>query len=173
MSGMEIFILGPGGIGKMSTGRSIARALNQRFVNLNAEFSDRFGDINPYTETHGKEAYYHKNSQMFERLLKEGHSPRVWGLSYGFLIHEERPDIAARNCDFMRTGKSFFVLPYEDLEKSYEYVNAKRSTSLLSKLEEERDQFINRAERYMDRVDAVIYSDGDPQKAAEAILKIL
>ena len=165
----NIYIFGPGGIGKMSTAQHLAESLGYRAINLNQIFAEKYGLINDYMSTHGNEKYYRDNSELFEELLARNPENTVWGLSYGFLVYEESPSIATKHIELTRNGRKFLVLPFGDHNDSYEYVNLKRSQSKFSKYDEEKEQFIDRADRYMKLVDYVIYYLGSPRKATELI----
>jgi shikimate kinase len=52
-----IHLVGPGGAGKTTTGAALVDQLDIPFVDLDAEFAARFGDVSAYLDTHGYDAY--------------------------------------------------------------------------------------------------------------------
>jgi shikimate kinase len=57
MRASMIQLIGPGGAGKTTTGAALSGRLGARFVDLDAEFVSRHGDISPYLDEHGYAAY--------------------------------------------------------------------------------------------------------------------
>lgn len=51
-----IQLVGPGGAGKTTVGAALAERLCVRFVDLDAEFAARHGNISTYLDAHGYEA---------------------------------------------------------------------------------------------------------------------
>jgi replication-associated recombination protein RarA len=66
----NIYIIGPGGVGKTTCGRILAREMDYDFIDLDTEFLSRVGDINQLISHKGKQFYYKKNSEFFRRILE-------------------------------------------------------------------------------------------------------
>jgi hypothetical protein len=91
-----IQLIGPGGAGKTTIGARLARRLGVRFVDLDAEFTSRYGDISAYLDTHGYAAYAAGNIGMFSDLDSETDGIEVVALSSGFMtypddVHQDYP----------------------------------------------------------------------------------
>ena len=174
MDGANIYIFGPGGIGKMSTARHLAGNLGYLYINLNQIFNEKHGlQIDEYINTYGQDKYYKANSTLFRKLLARNPRNTVWGLSYGFLVYEDAPELAREHIEFTKPGIKFLILPFGSIDDSFDYVTLKRSQSTLSQYEEEKEQFAGRAKNYMDLVDHVIYSLGSPRRATNLITEAL
>jgi shikimate kinase len=52
-----IQLVGPGGAGKTTVGAALAERLGERFVDLDAEFAARHGEISTYLDRHGYEIF--------------------------------------------------------------------------------------------------------------------
>jgi shikimate kinase len=84
-----IHLIGPGGAGKTTTGVALATRLAARFVDLDAEFISRYGDISAYLEEHGYTAYASSNVRVFGDLGGGPDRPDVVALSSGFMTYAD------------------------------------------------------------------------------------
>jgi shikimate kinase len=112
-----IWLIGPGGAGKTTTGPLLAQRLDLPFHDLDAEFAARFGDIDERIAADGYDIYAHANVEAYESLVGGG-SPAVLALSSGFMTYplEVHPSYAALRHDIARSATTFVLLPSLDLE---------------------------------------------------------
>ncbi|MCE8442605.1 shikimate kinase, partial [Rhodovulum sulfidophilum] len=61
----NIFLIGPGGIGKTSSGRNLAELLGREFIDLDEKFMSGPGHIGQYISEHGYAKYVRENSNFF------------------------------------------------------------------------------------------------------------
>jgi shikimate kinase len=113
-----IHLIGPGGAGKTTIGFALASRLDARFVDLDAEFASRHGDISCYLEAHGYGAYASRNVALFSRLADGPKQPDIVALSSGFMtypddIHPSYPQWRQRVASSPHT---FVLLPSFELE---------------------------------------------------------
>ena len=78
---LPIYLIGPGGAGKSTIGALIADRLEIPFIDLDACFADRAGDITEYINRFGYEAYAQNNVEIHRSLAYELRGPRVTALS--------------------------------------------------------------------------------------------
>ena len=83
-----IQLIGPGGAGKTTTGAALAERLGARFVDLDAEFVSRHGDISAYLDEHGYAAYASANVRIFGDLGGSDR-PDIVALSSGFMTYAD------------------------------------------------------------------------------------
>src|SRR5690242_20598644 len=76
-----IHLVGPGGAGKTTAGAALADRLDVPFVDLDAEFAARFGDVSSYIDTHGYDAYAAENVRLYSALSSVREPFRVVALS--------------------------------------------------------------------------------------------
>ncbi len=165
----HIFIVGPGGVGKTTSGRLLAVALGVPFVDLDSEFMARVAPIGPYIQEHGYEKYCYTNSDLFSKLLKESSEPGLFVLSSGFLVHEGLDDLTEKHRNLLKSeGVSITLLPSESLEESTEIVVQRQlARGFELKEEKERKKFSERYQRYRQEGDVRIFSLASPQEIAE------
>jgi shikimate kinase len=113
-----IHLIGPGGAGKTTTGAALADRLGVPFVDLDAEFASRCGDISTYLEMHGYDAYAAQNVSVYSALTSVAEPFRVVALSSGFMtyrydVHPGYPDLRER---IASSPLTFVLLPAFDLE---------------------------------------------------------
>ena len=111
-----IHLIGPGGAGKTTTGGALAEELGVPFVDLDAAFTARLGDISAYLDTHGYEAYAAQNVTLYCDLTSVTESPRVIALSSGFMtyrrdVHNSYPGVRER---IASNPLTFVLLPALD-----------------------------------------------------------
>ena len=168
MSKEHIFIIGPGGVGKSTSGALLARILEVPLIDLDREFMRCVGHIGEYIQTHGYEKYCYANSELFSTLLREASDPSLFIMSSGFLVHDGLEELVEKHKRLLKeNGISILLLPSESLEASADLV-VKRQMSRGFGLNEEveRNKFMKRYERYQKEGDIKIYSIATPQEIA-------
>lgn len=83
--GRVIHLVGPGGAGKSTVGRSLAQRLGVAFLDLDEQFMARAGDISAYLDAHGYEAYAAENVRAY--LDASIAQDAVFALSSGFMTY--------------------------------------------------------------------------------------
>ena len=112
-----IQLIGPGGAGKTTVGSLLAERLGLPFLDLDVEFTVRFGDIDEFIAACGYPAYAHANVEAYERIVENG-TDEVVALSSGFMTYtpEVHPRYAAVRNTIARSRTTFILLPSLDLE---------------------------------------------------------
>lgn len=113
-----IRLVGPGGAGKTTAGAALAERLAVPFLDLDAEFTARHGDISAYLATHGYDAYAEQNVSLYSALAGEPERPAVIALSSGFMTyrHDVHPDYVRCRQHIASNELTFVLLPSLDLE---------------------------------------------------------
>jgi len=113
-----IHLIGPGGAGKTTAGAALAERLGARFVDLDAEFAARNGNITAYLDAYGYDAYAHQNVSLYSALISELKPATIVALSSGFMTYrEEIHSCYAHWRQHVLSGESTCVLlPSLDLE---------------------------------------------------------
>ena len=116
--GTVIRLIGPGGAGKSTTGALLARRLGVAFIDLDASFTERYGNISAYIHRHGYEAHARENVAMYCGLQRE---PRdyVIALSSGFMTYscDIHPEYAAVCRTVEESPTTFLLLPSFEYER--------------------------------------------------------
>ncbi|MDD3262663.1 MAG: shikimate kinase [Candidatus Absconditabacteria bacterium] len=170
---MNIFIIGPGGVGKSTSGRILAELLQYKFIDLDKEFCKEIGNISNYIPEQGYEKYCLENSKLFYKLLEENSENCVFVLSSGFLVHENMDKLTDNHKKTIQEkGLSILLLPSESKEESTDIV-IKRQLSRGFGLNEERERqkFRKRFDIYKRFGDIKIYSTDTPENIAEEMKK--
>jgi len=119
----RIFIIGPAGVGKSTCGALLANELGFDFVDQDAEFNKRIGEIAGYIRENGYGGYCRQNSDLFYALVGEQRSSAVYALSSGFLLYEDLEEKFAKHArDLLELGISILLLPSRSLEESVKIV---------------------------------------------------
>ncbi|MEO1190486.1 MAG: shikimate kinase [Pseudomonadota bacterium] len=118
-----VFVTGPGGIGKTSSGPILAERMMYQFFDLDEIFMDKIGHIGSYIHQNGYATYVRRNSGLFFDRLESVCSPSVFILSSGFLIAETEFETVARNRRaVLENGCSVMPLPCHDIKICAEIV---------------------------------------------------
>jgi shikimate kinase len=117
MSG-TIRLIGSGGAGKTTVGAALAERLAVPFLDLDAEFTARHGDISAYLAAHGYDAYAEQNVSLYSALTGEPGRRKVIALSSGFMTyrHDVHPDYVRWRLQIASNESTFVLLPSLDLE---------------------------------------------------------
>ncbi len=113
-----IQLIGPGGAGKTTTGLALAEHLERRFVDLDAEFITRHGDISAFIDSHGYESYAARNVDVCLTVLGDQNPPDIMALSSGFMTYREaaHPEYAVLRQQIVASTHAFVLLPSLDFE---------------------------------------------------------
>ena len=113
-----IQLVGPGGAGKTTVGTALAERLALRFVDLDAEFAARHGDISVYLDAHGYELYAEQNVGLYLDLVGGPARLDIVALSSGFMTYRDRihPDYLALRQRVASSPSTFVLLPSVDVE---------------------------------------------------------
>ena len=84
-----IQIVGPGSAGKTTVGVALAKRLGVAFVDLDEEFTARFGDISAFLRDHGYPAYAAQNIQLYLDIIRSSREEMVIALSSGFMTYRD------------------------------------------------------------------------------------
>lgn len=166
---MIIYIIGPGGVGKSTSGVILAKILEYNFIDLDTEFMKQVNHIGKHIKSYGYEDYCLKNSELFFKLIDAINSNTVFVLSSGFLVHEGFSDLTDKHLKKIKaTGISILLLPSQDIEESTEIV-VKRQINRGFGLQEdiERKKFRSRYIEYQKYGDIKIYSKDAPEEIAK------
>jgi len=85
----RIILIGPGGSGKSTVGALLGERLGVPFIDLDAQFVERAGDISEFINTHGYEAYAKENVEGYRLFQAAGLPAYVAALSSGFMTYPE------------------------------------------------------------------------------------
>ena len=113
-----IHLIGPGAAGKTTTGAALAKRLGVRFIDLDAEFVARSGDISAYLDKHGYDAYAAWNVSLYSDLTDGPERPDIVALSSGFMTYRSdvHPDFIRLREGIASSESTFVLLPSLDLE---------------------------------------------------------
>jgi shikimate kinase len=113
-----IQLIGPGGAGKTTIGARLAERLAIRFIDLDAEFVNRHGNISAHLDSHGYQAYAARNVGLYSDLVNGLTRPAVVALSSGFMTYPDdiHPAYLARRQRIASSPSTFVLLPSVDVE---------------------------------------------------------
>jgi shikimate kinase len=171
---MKIFLIGPGGVGKSTCGKILAKKLGYEFIDLDMEFMSQVGHIGSFIETFGYDKYVFANSDLFYSLLNKGHKNTVYVLSSGFLVHKDLDELVSKHAKAITTGTSILLLPSRGIDETIDVV-AKRQINRGFGLREdnERKKIKERYAKYLMFGDIKIFSQDKPEAIAEKMFSEL
>jgi shikimate kinase len=113
-----IQLVGPGGVGKTTIGSALAQRLALRFVDLDAEFAARYGNISVYLDAYSYEAYAERNVGLYSDLVGGPNRPDIVALSSGFMTYPDdiHPAYRAWTRRIASSPLTFVLLPSLDVE---------------------------------------------------------
>ncbi|KKR05822.1 MAG: hypothetical protein UT34_C0002G0329 [candidate division WS6 bacterium GW2011_GWF2_39_15] len=176
---MRVFIVGPGGVGKTTSGKILAKRLGFEFVDLDLEFMKQVRNIDEYVAKFGYEKYCYANSELFERLLNEYENNVVMPLSSGFLVHEGLNDLVDKHIKLLKSnGISILLLPSRDIIKAASIVVERQINRGFGEVKEgyqekAKQKYCSRHERYKCLGDIQIYSLESPEQIADKMVNSL
>lgn len=130
-----IHLVGPGGAGKTTTGAALAAQLDIPFIDLDAEFRARFGNVSTYLDTHGYDAYAAENVGLYSALSSAPEPFRVVALSSGFMTYQPdvHPNYPSLHQGLASSPSTFVVLPTFDLESCVAEIVRRQLTRLFAR----------------------------------------
>ena len=173
-AGEKLFLLGPGGVGKSTLGRELARILNWPLIDLDLEFCSRQDLIGRFISRHGYECYREENLALAKTLLSENTGPQIFVTASGFLAAPSgTPDnIEARR--LISTGYGILLLPSLDIEIAAPIVVERQLNRGFGLERTSEDQkFRHRFQILINEGDALVISHDHPTKIAAALIRAL
>jgi shikimate kinase len=167
---MRIFLVGPGGAGKSTSGKILAELIGVKFIDLDSEFCDRIDNIRSYIENYGYQKYCLTNSDLFYDILEELGEDFVFVLSSGFLAYENSDLISKHKKTIEETGLSVMILPSESFEECRDIIVERQlSRGFGLKREKEIKTISERFDLYKNYGDIKIFSCENPDIIAMRI----
>lgn len=169
-----IHLIGPGGAGKSTVGRSLAKRLGVAFIELDDKFRDRAGDISAYLDAHGYEAYAAENVRAY--LDASVDHDAVFALSSGFMtyswnVHPAYQQLCAR---LATSASTFVLLPSLDLEVCVRETLRRQLTRPFSRSAEREEEVIrHRFVRYCGLPASKVETLGTVDAAVDRLLTLL
>jgi shikimate kinase len=166
---MIIFIIGPGGVGKSTSGKILAEKLGYKLIDLDLEFLNQVGDIGSFIDSFGYTKYSYTNSELFYSLLNEGSKNTVFILSSGFLVHKGLEELVHKHAKTLQAkGTSILLLPSRNINETVEIVVKRQiNRGIGLKEKNERVKIKERFSKYLNFGDIKIYSHDSPENIAE------
>ena len=139
-----IQLIGPGGAGKTTTGAALAGRLGARFVDLDAEFVSRHGDISAYLDEHGYADYASANVRVFGDLDAGPDRPDVVALSSGFMTYADdvHPAYPVWRRRVASSPSTFVLLPSLQFEVCVKEIVRRQRDRPFSRSEEREEQVV-------------------------------
>lgn len=172
----RIFIVGPGGAGKSTTGKLLSEKLNFQLIDVDTMFNSRIALIPHYVRDNGYKAYCEANSLLVDELLLEYTSKVVMPLPSGFLVHEDSPELVIKHIKLLqKSGISIMLLPSVSLEETVEIIVRRQLSRGFTDINEEKERtaITRRHPLYMTHGDIQVYSHEDPNQIVDVMLNEL
>jgi shikimate kinase len=174
-SNKKIFIIGPGGVGKTTSGKILANLLDYKFIDLDDEFCNQIENIGTFMKNKSYKKYCYENSKLFYKILNNLNDNFVFVLSSGFLVYDGLDDLTTKHkCTLKEKGLSILLLPSKSISKSINIVVARQlKRGLGLKETTEKREITNRFPKYIKMGDIQIFSYSKPKLIAEKMKKEL
>jgi shikimate kinase len=170
----NIFLLGPGGVGKATLGAELARQSGWPLIDLDLEFGNRIAVIGPFIASHGYEAYRLENLRLATRLVAALTQPTLFVTSSGFLAAPPSTDDHRGALALVRSGYGITVLPSLDLDEATEVVVTRQATRGFGfDRDEQAQKFRQRFDIYRDKGDMLVVSMTPASETAGAVITAL
>jgi len=113
-----IFLIGPGGAGKTTVGHLLAARLGRAFIDLDARFAGKHGDISRFVDSFGYVVYARENVESYVSLSPDEMRAAVVALSSGFMTYDDEihPDYRRVREAIGQSVDTFVLLPSVDEE---------------------------------------------------------
>lgn len=172
---MKVFLIGPGGAGKSTSGKILAEKLGHKLIDLDMEFMNQVGHIGLFIDSFGYEKYARRNSELFYLLLNNCSEDIVFVLSSGFLVHKGHEELVSKHVKTLKTnGTSILLLPSEDKNEAVEIIVKRQlSRGIELKEKDERRKITERYDKYLKFGDIKVFSQDTPEVIAEEMFKNL
>jgi len=170
--GEVVFLLGPGGVGKSTLGRELARQLGWPLVDLDLEFCDRLAIIGEFITAHGYERYRAANLALAQDLLASAIGPMIFVTASGFLAAQPETQDYHQARQLVATGYGLTLLPSLDLDVAAPIVVQRqlgRGFGLIRDTEDRK--FRDRFALYQGEGDALVVSTDAPANIASAVIE--
>jgi len=170
-----VFLIGPGGVGKTTTGKYLSDRIGYDFVDLDEYFCSKVANIRNFISDYGYREYVIVNSRCFNDIINNCRSSTVISLSSGFLIVEEADEVVESNREYIqRLGVAVLLVPSMDHQKAADIV-AKRQVGRGFGLNEaeERKKFHERIKIYEGFSNYTALSGSCPADTVDQIVQML
>ena len=172
--GENIFVIGPGGVGKSTLGTNLARLGGYQLVDLDLEFCQRIAIIGPFIAEHGYEAYRAANLVLAKALVDAIRQPTIVVTSSGFLVAPAHSEDYVDALALVRTGYSIRILPSPDIAEATEVVVARQlARGFGLERDSEMAKFQKRFTIYRDLGDMRVTSAASPDEIAQTVIGAL
>ncbi len=174
-SSERVFLIGPGGVGKTTTGRVLAPRLGYVFLDLDDYFCETVENIRTFISRFGYRDYVTQNARCFHEMIAACDTDAVIALSSGFLIVETAADVVQANREAVRSlGPTALLVPSHDHDAAAEIVARRQVGRGFGLVEDsERQKFLERIAVYEPFADIVETSQDAPGEIAERVAKKL
>ncbi|PIR96656.1 MAG: hypothetical protein COT91_05335 [Candidatus Doudnabacteria bacterium CG10_big_fil_rev_8_21_14_0_10_41_10] len=172
---MIIFLIGPGGVGKTTCGKLLAKKIGYELIDLDKIFQKKLGGIGRYIDQRGYRKYCYQNSKIFYSLLKANEKKSVFVLSSGFLVHKGLERLTTKHrLTINRHGLSVLLLPSRSRQQSTKII-VERQLSRALGLNKRREirKIEERYDQYLKFGDIRIFSYAKPETIVNRVTKKL
>lgn len=169
-----LFLLGPGGVGKSTLGRELARILNWPLIDLDLEFCTRLDVIGRFIDQRGYQRYRAENLALAKTLLSENSGARIFVTASGFLAASAGTPDNTEARRLVSTGYGVVILPSLDIEIATPIVverQLQRGFGLERSSEDEK--FRQRFASLISEGDALVISQDEPARIASTLVDAL
>ncbi|MBL3610581.1 shikimate kinase [Rhodovulum sulfidophilum] len=174
-SSERVFLIGPGGVGKTTTGRVLAPRLGYAFSDLDDYFCETVENIRSFISRFGYRDYVIQNARCFHEMISACDTDAVIALSSGFLIVETAADVVQANREaVLSLGPTVLLVPSYNHDTAADIVARRQAGRGFNLIEDkERKKFLERIPVYEPFADIVETSQDAPAEIAERVAQKL